>query len=144
MFTRQFRFLNKSGFTLIEMLVVMTIIGVLAGLTLTGFEASRKASRDGRRRSDLEQIRSGLEMCRADTGSYPLGDGTDLGTILSSCATYLPPTLTDPRNPTYKYRYLGPDNLVYYLCARLETGTGDVGCGTCGVVGNCNYVVRNP
>lgn len=140
MFNRQSRFLNlnKKGFTLIEMLVVMTIIGVLAGLILTGFDASRKTARDGRRMSDLEQIRSALEMYRADNASvYPAA----LATLVPTYIAALP---ADPRG--YTYYYNRTSSYAYDLCAYLETGGSD-NCGNnCSAPGGavCNYKKNNP
>jgi prepilin-type N-terminal cleavage/methylation domain-containing protein len=63
---------TNKGFSFIEILVVMSVIGILTAVTLTGINASRKSARDGQRKSDLEQIRSALEMYRADNaGEYP-------------------------------------------------------------------------
>lgn len=60
-----------SGFTLIELLVVMAIIGVLAGISLFAMRGARESARDARRKADLEAIRSGLEIYRADCNYYP-------------------------------------------------------------------------
>lgn len=134
--------MNKKGFTLVEIMVVMAIIGILAGLTLTAFVGSRKTARDGKRRADIETIRSALEMCRSDTDSYPVGS-----TLPGICSTYLPSVPTDPLSPTYQYRYNGSAN-SYTLCAYLETGAVTTNCtGSCG--GNCgaaacNYKTCNP
>lgn len=131
----------KKGFTLIEMLVVLSIIGILMGLSLTAFMGSRKAARDGKRRADLEQIRSGLEMCRSDAGSYLSSLGSS---IVCGGQTYMASVPTDPLSPASVYYYSGAAN-IYTLCARLEAGTGTVsGCGSCGSLGACNYKVNHP
>lgn len=129
----------RKGFTLIEILVVLTIIGILVGLSLTAFYGSRKTARDGKRKADLEQIRSGLEMCRTDTGSYVVGSS-----LPGTCSTYLTSMPADPLSPTSVYAYSGVAN-TYTLCARLEAGSGTVsGCGSCGSSGACNYKVTQP
>jgi len=65
---------KKKGFTLIELLVAMTVASVLMGLALVSYQGARKSARDGKRKADLEQIRSALEMYRADKGEYPCGE----------------------------------------------------------------------
>lgn len=64
----------KKGFTLIELMVVMTIIGILAALALTSFNTAQKNTRDTRRRSDLAQYRVVLEAFAVKNGGryvYP-------------------------------------------------------------------------
>jgi general secretion pathway protein G len=131
---------KTSGFTLIELMVVMAIISVLLGLTMTGFLASRKTARDGKRKSDLEQIRSALEMCYSDTSTYP---GDISSGVICGTKEYLNPLPADP-SPSLNYFY-SSSGTTYILCASLETGSGGVpsGCGSCGSSA-CNYKVTNP
>ena len=63
--------LLQKGFTLVELLVVISIIGILSGLLFANFGGVREKSRDGVRKSDLGHIQSALELYRADQGSYP-------------------------------------------------------------------------
>jgi prepilin-type N-terminal cleavage/methylation domain-containing protein len=144
-----------KGFTLIELLVVISIIGILVGLSIFGLQGARKASRDAVRKADLEQIRSGLGMYKADCNSYPLtlnlysstslhGDGTS-----SSCLSgnvYISATPIDPISPSAGYLYNSPNGVTYSICASLEQGGPAVSCGAssdCGGV-TCNYKVTNP
>jgi len=69
--------IKRRGFTLIELMVVLTVIGVLMGLALVSHQGARKSARDGKRKADLEQIRSALEMYRADKEEYPCGSERD-------------------------------------------------------------------
>lgn len=61
----------RSGFTLIEILVVTAIISVLAGLVFTNIKIISRA-RDAQRKADLKKIAAALEQYRSDNGSYPL------------------------------------------------------------------------
>lgn len=63
--------IKKKGFTLIEILVVATIIGLLAGAGAVSYSSLVKSSRDARRKADLEQIRAALEMYRSSNNTYP-------------------------------------------------------------------------
>ncbi len=132
---------NKKGFTLIELLVAMTIVAVLAGISLVSYQGARKSARDGKRKTDLEQIRSAMEMCRADTGSYPAGTLSSGDDITCDTQTYL----TIPADPisSKQYIYVGAAD-SYTLCASLEMEEGTVtGCGSCGSE-DCNYKTINP
>lgn len=146
---------NKNrGFTLIELMVVMTIIGVLAGFALVSFQGARKTARDGKRKADLEQIRGALEMRRADCGSYPSGiiiSGSDiLGTDVSPgcqvcCRTTNYMTIpSDPIPSDRRYIYNGLAN-SYALCAAVEVGGVVVGgCGAGGCTVACNLKMTQP
>lgn len=59
------------GFTLIELLVVISIISLLSSVVLSSLSGARTNARDARRKSDLEQVRTALEMYYNDHGHYP-------------------------------------------------------------------------
>lgn len=59
------------GFTLVELLVVMAIIGVLVTIAGGGFRLSQVRGRDTQRKSDLKQIANALELYYSDYGAYP-------------------------------------------------------------------------
>jgi general secretion pathway protein G len=131
----------RKGFTLVELLVVISLIGILASLLIVSLEGSRKSARDGRRKADLEQIRTALEMYRRDstTNSYP----TSPLTTATGFSNYLPNIPIDPLTTT-PYSYT-PGTGTYTLCASLEGGGSTVtGCGSCGTGYTCNYKVTNP
>ncbi len=72
---------NLAGFTLLELLVVMTIIAVLAAVGLSNYSRSLSRGRDARRRSDLKTIQNALEQYYLAKSLYP-GDTT--GSLLRS------------------------------------------------------------
>lgn len=61
----------KFGFTLIEMLVVMTILGLLATVGLANYQGAQAKARDARRKSDLGQIKTAAETYFSDHRNYP-------------------------------------------------------------------------
>ncbi len=147
----------KKGFTLIELLVVISIIGILVGLSVFGLQGARKASRDAVRKADLEQLRSGLGMYKADCNTYPatldlssstslVGDGTSSPSCLAT-NTYIAATPVDPISPAARYVYIATGGITYTICAALEQPPSPVldvsGCGNCGGSA-CNYKVTNP
>jgi len=136
--------MKEKGFTLIELLVVMTIIAVLAGLALVSYQGARKTARDGKRKADLETIRSALEMCYADDNEYPnsVSAGGSLICNISS-NTFLEVVPSDPLSDR-QYGYNRISDVSYTLCAALETGSGsESNCASCGT-STCNYKVTNP
>lgn len=63
---------NNKGFTLIEMLVVIAVIGILAATVLTALGPARNKAKDTRIISSLQQIRSVVEtQYDASAGTYP-------------------------------------------------------------------------
>ncbi|NMC51579.1 prepilin-type N-terminal cleavage/methylation domain-containing protein [Candidatus Kuenenbacteria bacterium] len=71
--------LNKKGFTLIELLVVIAIFALMANITMISLDRAKRESRDTKRMSDINQLRSALQLYSTDKQSYPAGDGVALG-----------------------------------------------------------------
>ncbi|OGY97671.1 MAG: hypothetical protein A2855_00345 [Candidatus Liptonbacteria bacterium RIFCSPHIGHO2_01_FULL_57_28] len=64
---------SRKGFTLIEMLIVIAIIGILASIVLVGLGPIQRRGRDARRQADLGQVRNALELYYYKCGHYPGG-----------------------------------------------------------------------
>src|SRR3989344_2034594 len=130
----------SKGFTLIELLITIVLVAVVMGgiLSVLG-QGSRQYARDARRKSDLEQIRSSLELYRNSNSAYPVS----LPTLAPSYIQSVPADSVSGRN----YYYNRPTTTTYYLCSSLERWTGvtptpEPGCTTansCGTGVGCNY-----
>jgi len=59
------------GFTLVELLIVIAILGVLASLILANMSGARERARDAQRKSDLRQLQTALRMYFTDFGQNP-------------------------------------------------------------------------
>lgn len=155
---------KSSGFTLVEILVVVGLLGILSIGSIAAYRTSQYRGDDARRRTDLESIRTGLELAKSDSGSYPNaatgnvnGTGaTSLRTMLASPIPYINTRNfpADPRPGTggiYYYQRLSAT--TYALCARLNIAPAaaeacslsNVDCNTAASgVQACNYGVVQP
>ncbi|MDA7494794.1 prepilin-type N-terminal cleavage/methylation domain-containing protein [Candidatus Gracilibacteria bacterium] len=64
----------KKGFTLIELVVVMSIVGVLATIGFTSYVSYSETSRDVSRISNLNDLKKSLELTKSSVGDYPTPD----------------------------------------------------------------------
>lgn len=69
--------MKRSGFTMIELLITISIIAILAAIGLVSYNIVMKQGRDARRQSDLRAIQSALEQYYHDQGFYPSAKAAD-------------------------------------------------------------------
>ena len=62
---------NKKGFTLVELLVVVAIIGILAAIAIPQFAKYRQKANNSAAQSDIKTMRTALESHFTDNYQYP-------------------------------------------------------------------------
>lgn len=101
---KQMKKLNK-GFSMIELLVVATIMIILTTIALVSYQQATRNSRNAKRKSDIQSVRQQLVLYRSDNGCYP-ADVTYLA-MLTTIAAYTSEIPYDPNgseaNPLYTY-----------------------------------------
>lgn len=129
----------KKGFTLLELLVVISIIGILISVTAVTYSSITKNARDARRKTDLEEIRSAIELYRSDNGEYP--NITPGASCCGATTIYIEKVPQDPLSNSQSYYYnLEDEGISYTLGAALEGGgTNCTGNPSCGDEVICNY-----
>jgi len=63
--------LNTRGFTLIELMVVIVILGILAGLIVPRIMSRPEEARQAKARIQIESLETALKLYKLDNGSYP-------------------------------------------------------------------------
>lgn len=129
---------KKFGFSLVELLVVISIIATLTAILLPNFMGARERARDAQKIQDIGSIKNALRLYYNDNRQYPVGSNLTsfVGTGMTNYMTI--------GNVGYTFAYTqtnGGDG--FWLCVNLESGFGDddtssqVKCGamTTGVCG---------
>ena len=133
--------MKKTGFTLFELLVSISIIAILTAVAVVSFGGINRRARDTRRAADLEKIRLALEAIKQVGGTYPVT--SNIGILTGPTTIYLQQLPRDPKTGgTYPYTQLS--GYTYQIGTSMEdlgsTNTGSFSCGS----GNCNYKIINP
>ena len=148
--------MTKKGFTLIELIIVITILAVLAGAMIPLFTTTRRQAQDAKAQADLDSVKSAAVMYKYDTRTWPQSGTTGTLTCLVSTGTGCPtagsgwtgPYLTNWANDPYtsKLPYaifvsgtvlyaqsFGPDT-VSQGCGLLCPNTTGSACDQCVIV----------
>ena len=115
---------SRSGFTILEMLIVVTIIALLAGILAPILADEAENARDGRRGSDLRAMASTLAHYKQVNGFYPStggvwqGDSGAYGGFGYGAAGYIPDLVPNylpylPKDPDPVFPTAGTGGYMY-------------------------------
>lgn len=110
---------NKKGFTIVELLIVIVVIGILATLVIVTFAGIQQKARNTQRQTDIKALNGYIEAFYADYGYYPTGADMTSSAFISAYMKGLDPeALRDPKQAagatisssavadgTYQYSY---------------------------------------
>ena len=95
----------SRGFTIIELLIVIVIIGILVAITAVAYNGVTKQAKEATAKSDLKQASTQLELDKAKNGTYP-----------TSLAAAIPP-IANPTNANITY---APLNKALHTASLLQ------------------------
>jgi len=141
--------MKQKGFTLIEIMVVILIIGLLATVIIMRLNYAKERARDTQRMADLTIVASALDMYYGDNQStgYPnVSTATLINTTLITPNRYLERNITNPY-PTanfnanqYYYSFIDANSYrLYFDPERDEIATCGSGCSGHGNI----YLIKN-
>jgi prepilin-type N-terminal cleavage/methylation domain-containing protein len=133
---------NSRGFTIVELLIVIVVIGILAALVVTTYNGIQQKARDTERKTDVNALHGQVEAYSAQNGKYPTLANINDSTFRQNNMKGLDPAaLQDPKGTSQAlcgtvqadcYAYVatptGCDNAAngdctgYTLTATLEAG----------------------
>lgn len=92
---------NNKGFTIVELLIVIVVIGILALLVITTYSGIQAKARNSKRSTDIASIQTQLEAFFSENGYYP--SRTDMNNdswLATNMKSLDKGGLIDPKNPT--------------------------------------------
>lgn len=126
---------NRNGFTLVELLVVLAILGLLAAIVGPQVLKYLGSSRSGTAQVQVKNIASALQLFRLDAGRYPT-PAEGLGALVKPQTSvpdwngpYLPDAkaITDPWGNPYRFRVPGVHGEVDVFTLGADNAEGGSG-----------------
>jgi len=150
----------QRGFTLVELMVVVAIIAMIAGIIIPNYVHARRQAAVSDSEANLKQIATALELYYTDNLQYPVGNQADVDPQLFGGETnpYLNSTpVDDIGRLDYLYSvntptggppsYIVQDQAVYDPASLDNISLGPNATGNqkvCGDVGNCTKIQYDP
>lgn len=156
---------HQQGFTIVELLIVIVIIGILAAITIVAFNGSQARARDSARIAKIKSIAKAIELYNTDNGRYPPildGQGWEttcgsltenwghcdrnkiLADMLAPYTTFDPTSLSDATQGSYYYHYTSQAADNYQTYGMLVYLEGDSGQSDGGHLSNAYEIGQKP
>jgi prepilin-type N-terminal cleavage/methylation domain-containing protein len=107
---------QKNGFTIVELLIVIVVIGILAAITMVTYAGMQNNTYDSAIKSDLKDFAKKMGIVKAETGRYPAVVTQAMGVSATR-----PAYGVDFQNYNYRYCYNSATD-SYILIANSKSG----------------------
>jgi general secretion pathway protein G len=109
---------RQAGFTLLELMVIIVILGVLAGLVVPRLMDQPDKARQVKAKMQIESLSLAVQQYKLETGKYP---STQQGLSIL-VPEYLPSLPKDPWDNAYNYKSPGEDNHDFEIVSHGADG----------------------
>jgi len=114
---------RESGFTIVELLIVIVVIGILAALVITTYSGIQAKARNSKRQTDIQSVQTQLEAYFAQAGHYPsLTDMNTTSWLDANMKSLDKTALQDPQGSSQTLA-TAPANKVYSYAVTNSSGT---------------------
>jgi prepilin-type N-terminal cleavage/methylation domain-containing protein len=147
---------RNQGFTIVELLIVIVVIGILALLVITTYSGIQAKARNSKRSSDVATVQTQLEAFFQNSGYYPsLADMNSSSWLSTNMKSLDTGALVDPSNATQSKTLVGSPAAKSYAYAVTDSSgasceTTDTNCAKYtltatyeGTVNGASTVVKN-
>ena len=156
---RLYPLVPKFGFTLVELLVVISVISIISTIGYVNLKGTQDRGRDARRKQDLKAVASALISYYQDNDAYPPPLSNPTTEFTSTSPDWIPgltpsyiqnlPTDVKAGN-TYYYKVVGTPRKDFELWAKLDnpndkeaTGQPNATCNLTPPAGGYNYCLES-
>ena len=117
-------YIRKSGFTIVELLVVIAVIGILASITIANYTGVQNKARTASALTNAQEVQSKAEVYASDmgNGTFPT-NGTAFKNITAAEAVALSPEVKAQLGTTVPSA-AAPTALIYQLCTAAGARVG--------------------
>ena len=114
---------RNEGFTIVELLIVIVVIGILALLVITTYSGIQQKARNSKRQTDVQSLQTQLEAFYSQNGYYPsLTDMNNGGWRTTNMKSLDQGALTDPSNPSSSTLVASPAAKSYSYAVTDSSG----------------------
>lgn len=124
---------DQKGFTIVELLIVIVVIGILAALVVTTYSGIQAKARDSKRQTDVQALQTQIEAFYASNNYYPaLGDINDAAWRKTNMKSLDAGAMTDPSSSSATLS--GSDAVAGGKQYGYDVKTGSTDCDAKGTV----------